>query len=183
MREIRLHGKGGQGVVKASQIVVQAAENCGLFGQFIPFFGVERKGSKVYGYLRVDRQEIRQKTQIYYPDIVLILDDSLLNMPETYAGLKQGGTVIINTAKDFERLSIPDNAGQVIAVDGSSISETQLGRNLPNTAMLGALAHALTLIDKEHLFNAIEQVFDVKNRQAAEIAYNSARVFNGEGVA
>ena len=88
MTEIRLHGKGGQGVVKASQIVVQAAVAGGLCGQFIPFFGVERKGSPVFGYLRLSDIEIRRKTQIYTPDIIVIMDDSLCSAAPTYAGLK-----------------------------------------------------------------------------------------------
>ena len=78
MKEIRLHGRGGQGVVKASQIIVSAAVAGGRQGQFIPFFGVERKGSPVFGYLRLSDQEIRRKTQIYEPDMLVIMDDSLI---------------------------------------------------------------------------------------------------------
>ena len=96
LKEIRLHGRGGQGVVKASQMVVKAAVEGGLHGQFIPFFGVERKGSPVFGYLRLSTEEIRRKTQIYEPDVLVIMDDTLVGLPQTYAGLKDGGTVLIN---------------------------------------------------------------------------------------
>ena len=97
MKEIRLHGRGGQGVVKASQIVVRAAVAGGKNGQFIPFFGVERKGSPVFGYLRISEEPIRRKMQVYEPEILVIMDDSLVGLPATYAGLKDGGIVVINS--------------------------------------------------------------------------------------
>ena len=110
MKEIRLHGRGGQGVVKASQIVVKAVVQEKKQGQFIPFFGVERKGSPVFGYLRISQQPIRRKMQVYEPDILMILDDSLVVLPATYEGLKEGGTIIMNTVKPLEELKIPSQA-------------------------------------------------------------------------
>lgn len=86
MKEIRLHGRGGQGVVKASQMVVAAAVKGGLHGQFIPFFGVERKGSPVFGYLRLSGEEIRRKTQIYEPDVIVVMDDTLTAIARAAAG-------------------------------------------------------------------------------------------------
>lgn len=112
MKEIRLHGRGGQGVVKASHIVVKAAVGGGTYGQFIPFFGVERKGSPVFGFLRLSQMPIRRKTQIYRPDILMIFDDSLVGLPATYAGLKDGGMVIINSTKTPEELGVPAQAGR-----------------------------------------------------------------------
>ncbi|MFR5780506.1 MAG: 2-oxoacid:acceptor oxidoreductase family protein [Oscillospiraceae bacterium] len=138
MKEIRLHGRGGQGVVKASQMVVKAAVEGGLHGQFIPFFGVERKGSPVFGYLRLSTEEIRRKTQIYEPDVLVIMDDTLVGLPQTYAGLKDGGTVLINSTKPLSELGVPDCAGVVAEVDATGISERLFGQNLPNTAVLGA---------------------------------------------
>ena len=93
MKEIRLHGRGGQGVVKASHIVVKAAVGSGTHGQFIPFFGVERKGSPVFGFLRLSNEPIRRKTQVYEPDILIIFDDTLVKLPATYAGLKTGDLI------------------------------------------------------------------------------------------
>ena len=107
MKEIRLHGRGGQGVVKASHIVVKAAVGSGTHGQFIPLFGVERKGSPVFGFLRLSNEPIRRKTQVYEPDILMIFDDTLVKLPATYAGLKTGGTVIINSTKTAEELGVP----------------------------------------------------------------------------
>lgn len=180
MIEIRLHGKGGQGVVKASQIVVQTAVAGGIYGQFIPFFGVERKGSPVFGYLRLSETEIRRKTQIYTPDIIVIMDDSLCVSPETYAGLKENGVVVVNTTKALEDLGVPEHAGVVIACNATGISEAMFGANLPNTAMLGAMAHILGLIDRELLFSEIEETFNPLNRQAAEKGFNSVTLLKGE---
>ena len=173
MKEIRLHGRGGQGVVKASHIVVKAAVSGGGFGQFIPFFGVERKGSPVFGFLRLSDTPIRRKTQIYYPDILMIFDDSLVKLPATYAGLKEGGTVIINSVKTKEELGIPEQAGEVAIVDATGISEELFGQNMPNTSMLGALAKVTDLVNRETLFDEIAVSFGEKNRTAAQMAYDS----------
>ena len=90
MKEIRLHGRGGQGVVKASHIVVKAAVGSGTHGQFIPFFGVERKGSPVFGFLRLSNEPIRRKTQVYEPDILIIFDDTLVKPPGHLRGAERG---------------------------------------------------------------------------------------------
>ena len=112
MKEIRLHGRGGLGVVKASQLVVRAAVEGRLYGQSIPAFGVERKGSPVFGYLRLSHTPIRRRMQVYTPDILLILDDSLITSPDTYAGLKDGGMIIINTKKQWKICTFPKKPEQ-----------------------------------------------------------------------
>lgn len=179
MKEIRLHGRGGQGVVKASQLVVKAAVAGGTHGQFIPFFGVERKGSPVFGYLRLDDKTIRCKTQIYEPDMLVIMDDSLVGLPQTYAGLKDGGVVIINSVKTMEELQVPQNAGTVAIVDATGISEELFGKNIPNTAMLGAFAKITGLVDKDVLFAEIEKTFGEKNKIAAGKAYEQVKTVKG----
>lgn len=179
MKEIRLHGRGGQGVVKASQIVVRSAVRAGLHGQFIPFFGVERKGSPVYGYLRLSREEIRRKTQIYEPDMLVVMDDTLVGMPNTYAGLKPGGAVLINTRRPLEELNVPECAGVVAAVDATDISERRFGRNLPNTAVLGAFARVSSLVDRDLLFEEIEAAFGADNRLSAGEGYDSVVFLKG----
>ncbi len=174
MKEIRLHGRGGQGVVKASQILVKAAVAGKKHGQFIPFFGVERKGSPVFGYLRISNEPIRRKMQVYEPDSLVIMDDTLISLPTTYVGLKDGGSIIINSVKKIEDLHIPANAGEVTIVDATGISEEFLGRNIPNTAMLGAFAKASGLVDKDAVMEEIEKTFGEVNRRAAEKAYEQA---------
>ena len=179
MKEIRLHGRGGQGVVKASQMIVKAAVMGGAHGQFIPFFGVERKGSPVYGYLRLSETQIRRKTQIYEPDVIVVMDDTLVGMKETYAGLKEGGMVLINTVHALEDLYIPECAGKVVAIDASGIAEKVIGRNLPNTAMLGAFAKTVGIVDRNSLFDEVENQFGAINRKAAELAFDSVRYLKG----
>ena len=174
MKEIRLQGRGGQGVVKASQLVVEAAIAEGLYGQAIPFFGVERKGSPVFGYLRLSHSPIRRRMQVYEPDILIIFDDSLVSAPETFDGLKAGGMVILNTTKTREELPLPPQAGSVWLVDAAGISEGLLGRNMPNTAMLGAFAKATGLVDKDTLLDKIEHTFGAENKEAAVRAYDRA---------
>lgn len=179
MKEIRLHGRGGQGVVKASQLVVKAAVAGGSCGQFIPFFGVERKGSPVFGYLRLSDTAIRRKMQVYEPDILVIMDDSLVSLPATYEGLKDGGMVIINSTKTMEELKIPQNAGVVAMVDATGISEELFGKNIPNTSVLGAFAKVTGLVNKDALFDEIAKAFGEGNRTAAARAYEEVRIVKG----
>ena len=173
MQEIRLHGRGGQGLVKASHLVVKTAVETGHYGQFIPFFGVERKGSPVFGFLRLSEEPIRRKTQIYTPDVLVILDDSLLRLPATCAGLKEGGTVIINSVHDRAGLELPPQAGKVAAVDATGIAQRRIGRSIPNTAMLGALARVTGLVDRAALFENIAAGFGETNRAAAAEAFDA----------
>lgn len=177
MVEIRLHGRGGQGVVKASQIIVQAAVAGGSQGQFIPFFGVERKGSPVFGYLRLSDEEIRRKTQIYEPDMLVIMDDTLVSLGSTYEGLKDGGMIIINSVREPSELGVPAAAGDVALVDASGIAERLLGRNIPNTAMLGAFLRATGLVSETALYEAVEEVFGEVNVKAAREAADQLRIY------
>ncbi len=172
MKEIRLHGRGGQGVVKASQIVVKAAVGAGGYGQFIPFFGVERKGSPVFGFLRLDDKAIRRNMQVYEPDILLIFDDTLIELPSVYEGLKEDAVVIINSKKTIQQLNIPSQVREVAIVDATAISLDIFGKNIPNTAMLGAFAKVTGLVDKEILLDEIAAEFGEKNRTAALDGYN-----------
>lgn len=181
MKEIRMHGRGGQGVVKSAQIVVKSVVNTGGFAHFIPFFGVERKGSPVFGFLRIDDQDIRQKCQVYEPEILLIYDDTLLDMPQTYAGMLDGCTVIINTSRCLDELAIPAKAGTVALVDASGISQEVIGRNIPNTAMLGAFAKVCGLVDWSTLKNEIEASFDARNSASAQKAWDSVQIVKGKG--
>ena len=122
MKEIRFHGRGGQGVVKSAQIIVQTVVESGLYGQFIPFFGVERKGSPVFGFLRIDNSDIKVKCQVYNPEVLMIFDDTLLKMPQTFAGLEDNAIVIINTTKNIDELNLPDLNMRIYTVDATGIA-------------------------------------------------------------
>ena len=127
MKEIRLHGRGGQGVVKASHIVVKAAVRDNTYGQFIPFFGVERKGSPVFGFLRLSDTPIRRKTQIYHPDILMIFDDSLSAVDaETDAKIRNalkkstGDSTVILIA---HRITTLMNADVIVVLEDGKVAE------------------------------------------------------------
>ena len=177
MKEIRLHGRGGQGVIKASQLIVAAAVARKEYGQSIPFFGVERKGSPVFVYLRLSNTEpIRRKTQVYEPDIIVILDDTLVQNHVTYDGLKEGGTLIINSTKDISMLNVPEQAGVVALIDATGISEDLLGRNRPNSPIVGAFAKVTGLVDRELILREVENAFGSKNRTCAERAFDEVKI-------
>ena len=178
MVEIRLHGRGGQGLVKASQMTVASVVENGKYAHFIPSFGVERKGSPVFGFLRLSEEPIRRKTQIYTPDVLVILDDTLIGLPETYEGLKEDGIVIINSTKNPTELNLPVNTGMVAIVDAAKISQDIIGRFIPNTPMLGALCKVLSdLVDKDTLFKYIGNTFGEKNVAAAQRAYDEVTCY------
>lgn len=178
MKEIRFHGRGGQGVVKSAQTIVETIVDTGSYAHFIPFFGVERRGSPVYGFLRINNKDIRIKTQVYEPDVLMILDDSLLNMKQTFKGLKEGSTVIINTTKSLSELNIPPEAKSVYTVDATKIALDKTNRNIPNTAMLGAFANATGLVDWPALQEHIKEDFGEANRVAAVAAYDQVQCIN-----
>lgn len=117
---------------------------------------------------------------IYEPDMLVIMDDTLVSMPNTYAGLKPGGIVLINSAKPLDELLVPDCAGLVAAVDATEISERRFGKNLPNTSVLGAFARIVDLVEKDVLFEEIASAFGDANRLAAEEGYESVRILKGE---
>lgn len=179
MKEIRMHGRGGQGVVKSAQIIVKTVVNSGGYAHFIPFFGVERKGSPVFGFLRIDDSDIKLKCQVYEPEVLLIYDDSLLGMPSTFDGMREGCTVIINTNADASELKVPAAAGTLALVDASGIAMSEIGRNIPNTSMLGAFAKVTGLADWDGLQKEIGAAFGDKNLKAAQAAYDAVKVVKG----
>lgn len=181
MREIRLHGRGGQGVVKSSHLIVEAVVKDGGFAQFIPFFGVERKGSPVFGYLRLDKEPIRMNTQIYEPGLVMVFDDTLLDHAQTFAGLKDGGILVINTNKDISEISLPENTGTIAKLDATAIAQECIGRSIPNTTMLGAFAKATGLVNEEILFETINKAFGKKNEEAARLGFERVEIISGKG--
>jgi 2-oxoacid:acceptor oxidoreductase gamma subunit (pyruvate/2-ketoisovalerate family) len=170
MIEIRMHGRGGQGVVKSAQVIVQAVVAQNKYAHFIPLFGVERKGSPVHGFLRLDDRDIRLKCQVYQPEILMIFDESLLELPAVFDGFKEGGTVILNTVRDPGELDFP-RAAVTAAVDASGLSMARLDRDIPNTAMLGAFARVTGLVDWNSLRVKIGAAFGAANVEIAEAAF------------
>ena len=178
MIEIRFHGRGGQGAVLASEILARAAIKEGLSAAAFPFFGVERKGSPVMAFCRIDRRPIRLHTGIYEPDHVVVLDQALIRLTDVLSGLKEDGTVLVNSSRKPEELGL--GSGRPVAtVDATSIAlSRRLGSPsspIVNTAILGGLARQCGIVPIEAILDAIRCMAPVKkeeNAQAALDAYN-----------
>lgn len=138
MLEIRFHGRGGQGSVTAAEILAIAAFKDGKYSQAFPIFGVERRGAPVQAFCRIDEKPIKIRCQVYEPDIVVVQDATLISDVDVTAGLKEGGTILINSAKSPEEFNFD---GVVVkTVDATRLALDILGRPIVNTIMLGALA-------------------------------------------
>ncbi len=156
MIEIRWHGRGGQGAVTAAELLAKAAVVNGLYAQAFPSFGAERTGAPVLAFTRIDKEFIRNRNQVYEPDIAIVLDPTLLFMVKPAAGLKQSGILIVNTKRTLDEIrQATAFQGKVAVVDATSIALQYLKANITNTTMLGAAAH---LIDGVSLDSVIEQV-------------------------
>ncbi len=177
MVEIRMHGRGGQGAVVACKILASAFFKEGKFAQSFPAFGVERRGAPVQAFIRVDDKPIHLRTEIYEPDLLVVLDPTLLQTVDVTAGLKPGGKILINTALPVEQFNLPDKF-EIKTIDASHIAvKHQLGsRSHPivNTAILGAFAKFTNLIGIDAILETIRESVPVKpdeNAAAAREAY------------
>ncbi|MDP7079279.1 MAG: pyruvate ferredoxin oxidoreductase subunit gamma [Candidatus Undinarchaeales archaeon] len=178
MQEIRFHGRGGQGAVTAAQILAVAGFSDGGFTQSFPMFGVERRGAPVQAFVRIDKDEfIRTRTQVYDPDIVVVLDPTLLEVIDATAGLKKGGMIIINTERDPSDFGLDDF--KVRTVNATKAAFDVLGRDIVNTAMLGAFAAFTGEVSKGALVEAIPEFFGgkigEKNKQLVERVFDEAK--------
>ncbi|MEE8401987.1 MAG: pyruvate ferredoxin oxidoreductase subunit gamma [Candidatus Hydrothermarchaeaceae archaeon] len=175
MKEIRFHGRGGQGAVTAAEILAVAAFYDGKYCQAFPFFGVERRGAPVLAFSRIDDKFIRLRSQIYEPDYVIVQDATLMDTINVTDGLKSDGKAIINTEKAKEELKID---ADVHTVNATKIALEVLGVPIVNTAMLGYFAAVTREVTLDSLKKAVKKRFPeklaVKNIDAVEAAYNSA---------
>ena len=180
MVEIRIHGRGGQGVVTASDLIAYAAFAEGSYAQAFPSFGSERTGAPVVAYSRIRDNEIRTREPVLYPDVVIVQDPTLLPIVDVFGGLKDDGYAIINSKKSLAELGIEELAaarpkGHIVTVPASDIAREHTGRTVPNAVLLGALAGLTGLYKLESVSAAIMQRFPGKvgqmNVAAAEAAY------------
>ncbi len=177
MKEIRLHGRGGQGTIKASEIIVYAAVSEGKYANAIPYFGFERAGAPVSGFVRLDDKPIRPKTQVYRPDCVIVLDATLLEAEPVFEGLREGAVLVINCLeKELPRSEIPEVVSRVGYVDATGISLEILGRNVPNTTMLGAFAKTSGWLEVGGLASRAADVFGSANADAVRRGFDQVQV-------
>ena len=152
LTEIRWHGRGGQGAVTASKALAQAALLEGAYVQAFPEYGAERTGAPIQSFTRIADSPIDIHSQIQTPNIVLVLDDTLLEPIDITSGLQDGGVIIINSAKKPDEIKKSIKSGyDVYVVNANKISEDELGRVFPNTPMLGALVKTTDILKLDNL--------------------------------
>ena len=180
MFQVRIHGRGGQGVVSAAEMLSIAAFDEGLFAQAFPSFGSERMGAPVTAFCRFDDHEIRSREPVMAPDALIIQDSTLLHQVDLFAGLSREGYILINSGRDFAALGLGDFVRDFpedhrCTVPASEIALREVGRPLPNAALLGAFAAIAGRLSIESVCRAITGKFEGKvgeaNARAARAAF------------
>ena len=169
--EIRWHGRGGQGAKTASLLLADAAFNTGKYIQGFPEYGPERMGAPITAYNRISDAPIRVHSNIYDPDYVVVVDDSLLECVDVTAGLKKEGAIIINTTKTPEEVRplLKGYEGKVCTIDAKTISEETLGRYFPNTPMLAAVVKVSGIMEEDVFLADMEKSFAHKFAKKPEV--------------
>lgn len=183
--EIRWHGRGGQGAKTASLLLADAAFNTGKYIQGFPEYGPERMGAPITAYNRISNNPITIHSNIYQPDYVVVVDDTLLESVDVTAGLKKTGAIVINTTKEAEEIKkhLKGYEGDIYTIDARKISIEALGKYFPNTPMLAAIVKVSKVMTDEELLNDMKGSFKHKfakkpeviegNMKALEMALNS----------
>jgi pyruvate ferredoxin oxidoreductase gamma subunit len=188
MFQVRIHGRGGQGVVTAAEVLSVAAFREGRFAQAFPSFGSERMGAPVTSFCRIDDKEIRLREPITDPDALIIQDPTLLGQATLFDGLKPNGYVLINSRRPLAELGLGSRLDHlpkdhVRTVPATELALEHVGRPLPNAALLGALAALAGVLKLESVEAAIQQKFagkvGEKNAAASRAAYTALKTTQG----
>jgi pyruvate ferredoxin oxidoreductase gamma subunit len=180
MKQIRIHGRGGQGVVTAAELIAIAAFNDKNEAQAFPSFGVERTGAPIEAFARIDKNPIRTREHVQTPDILIIQDATVMEAVDVSKGCNEKTIAIVNTSLPKAALKIKGiPAENIFPIDATKIALDILGRNIVNTVILGAFAKSTEIISLEALKKAVKQKFGgkkkelvEKNIRAVEIAYS-----------
>lgn len=180
MIELRFHGRGGQGAVTSAELVAQAAIDTGKYATAFPSFGPERRGAPVVAFARVADEPIRVRAKIYRPDVVIVLDPSLLDIANPAEGLNAKGTLVINTSLDAQAIRAELSfSGKLALVDASRIAREVIGLPITNTTMVGALVKATGVVDVAALEGPFQRRFGkiaARNLQAMKRAWEETVV-------
>ena len=162
--EIRWHGRGGQGAKTASLLLADAAFNTGKYVQGFPEYGPERMGAPITAYNRISDQRSTVHSNIYFPDYVVVVDETLLASVDVTAGLKESGGIVINSGKSPAELrpKLKGYQGKVYTIDAGKISEEELGKNFPNTPMLAAIVKVSGVVEEQEFIKDMEASFKHK---------------------
>lgn len=189
--EIRWHGRGGQGAKTAALLLADAAFKTGRYVQGFPEYGPERMGAPITAYNRISTSPIRVHSDIYYPDCVAVVDETLLHGVRVTDGLKEEGVLIVNTKKSVDEIRplLHGWKGRVVTIDARRISEETLGKNFPNTPMLAAVTAVTGVMTREQFFDSMQDSFRHKfarkpeviegNMKALEMAYDTVAASSG----
>ena len=164
MLQIRIHGRGGQGVVTAAEMLSVAAFEQGRHAQAFPSFGSERTGAPVVAFCRIDDKDIRLREPILAPDVLIVQDPTLLHQVDVFQGLKPDGWVLINSRKSFDELGLAEVAARfrherLVTVPATDIAMKHLKRPLPNAVLLGGLAALAGVVSLDAVVHAIRDAF------------------------
>ncbi len=179
MIEIRIHGRGGQGSVTAAQLLAISAFHDGKMSQAFPRFGVERRGAPVEAFCRIDDSPVNVRSQVYTPDLLLVLEPSLLEAVDVTAGLKEGANIIINTSRPITDKKY--SKFKVHCVDASKVALDIFKANIVNTSILGAFSKVTGVVTIGAINKAIEERFEGKtkmielNKEAVKRVYDEVQ--------
>lgn len=169
--EIRWHGRGGQGAKTASLLLADAAFNTGKFIQGFPEYGPERMGAPITAYNRISEEKLTIHSNIYEPDYVVVVDDTLITAVDVTSGLKADGAIIINTTKAADELKplLKGYKGKVCTIDARAISIATLGKYFPNIPMLGAVVKVSKIMDEQKFLKDMVESFKHKFAKKPEV--------------
>ena len=171
MIEIRWHGRGGQGAKTASLLLADAAFNTGKYIQGFPEYGPERMGAPITAYNRISDNPIRIHSNIYEPDYVVVVDDTLLDAVDVTAGLSKDGAIVINTTKGKEEIEpkLHNYQGAIYTIDARKVSMETLGKYFPNTPMLAAIVKVAGIMDEKDFLEDMKGSFKHKFAKKPEV--------------
>ena len=189
MFQVRIHGRGGQGVVSAAEMLSLAAFDEGRYAQAFPSFGSERMGAPVTAFCRFDDREIRSREPVIEPDALIIQDPTLLHQIDLFSGLSAAGYILINSTRSFAELGLGEyvlkfGRHNICTVPATELALKHVGRPLPNAALLGGFAAISGQLQFASVARAIEQKFPGKvgkaNAAAAQEAYDAVLAARSE---
>ena len=181
MIEMRFHGRGGQGAVTSAELVAQAAIDTGKYATAFPSFGPERRGAPVVAFARVDEEPVRTRYKVYKPDVVVVLDPSLLEIANPAEGLSENGILIINSSEDPDSIRKKISySGKLALTDASKIAREVIGLPITNTTMVGALVKGTGILSVESLKGPFQRRFGKiasRNIEAMQRAFEETQIF------
>ncbi|MBQ9609555.1 MAG: 2-oxoacid:acceptor oxidoreductase family protein [Lachnospiraceae bacterium] len=169
--EIRWHGRGGQGAKTAALLLADVAFNTGMYVQGFPEYGPERMGAPITAYNRIGDEPIRVHSNIYNPDFVVVVDETLLHSVDVTKGLSKEGAIIINTSQDKKEIIplLKGYEGRVYTIDAHKVSMETLGKYFPNSPMLAAIVKVAEIMDKDVFLSEMESSYKHKFAKKPEV--------------